>query len=501
VTKTRTLALAGFLLIAGALLLYIRRPASLPELPRPAVQIPPLPDRPLLPPARLRAQTPPPELPSPERLRPFLDRLGRARVLRDRRTLDTLRAQTPLIFDSDLPSLLSQLGDELFVSAGIAELARLFAWNDAVPALAALLGRPGHAFLKDVVIDSLSALGGDAAGVALIKALQKDGDDTIRLRCAGALSSFRSPETYGALIEALHDPSARVRSAAGGSLARMNIAGTVDALLRALGEERDSAVQADLVVAAFAAGGETSHEALVQMLALRPGAADILRSRTAVRDDTRYRRPYSRAFFDPGGAPVPLDAPKGRIGITLEPGADVSPSEVAILLFGAAPLDRYRGWFFIRKADDFPDPKAFDGFGNPMGPVPFGDLEGTVFLHFKDPTTFAKGVLGYTMGCNAFVQGESLLHEFGHAFAALGDEYPEGSQEPASNLFRQPAVPWLPLVSSDLLPAPLHRDSAFFIPSDNCYMNNSPAQNRYCPVCQLAIHARIAELTGGRLPW
>ncbi len=415
--------------------------------------------------------------------------------------METLRARTPLIFDSDLPALLSQLGDDLFISAGIAELARLFAWNDAVPVLAELLGRPGHAFLKDVVIDSLSALGGDAAGVALIKALQKDGDDGIRLRCAGALSTFRSPEAYGALIGALHDPSARVRSSAGGSLARMNIAGTVDALLRALGEEQDPAVQADLVVSTFAAGGETSRETLVQMLVLRPGVADILRSRTAVRDDARYRRPYSRAFFDPGGAPVAFDAAKGRIGITLEPGAGVSPSEVAILLFGAAPLDRYRAWFFIRRADDFPDPKAFDGFGNPMGPVPYGDLEGTVFLHFKDPTTFAKGVLGYTMGCNAFVQGESLLHEFGHAFAALGDEYAEGSQESAANLFRQPAVPWLPLVSSDLLPSPLHRDSEFFIPSDNCYMNNSPAQNRYCPVCQLAIHARIAELTGGRLPW
>jgi len=501
VTKTRILVLASLLLMAGTLIYYLRRPASIPELPRPAVEIPPLPDRPLLLPARLRAQAPPPELPSPERLRPFLDRLGRARILRDRRTLEALRAHAPLIFDSDLPSLLSQFGDDLFISAGIAELARSFAWNDAVPVLAELLHRPGHGFLKDVVIDSLAALGGDAAGVALIKALQKDGDDAVRLRCAGALSAFRSPEAYGALIEALHDPSARVRSSAAGSLARMNFAGTVDALLRALGEEQDSAVQADLAVSVFAAGGEASRETLVQILALRPAAADMLRARTAVRDDARYRRPYNRAFFDPGGPLLALDAAKGRIGITLEPGAGVSPSEVAILLFSAAPLDRYRAWFFIRKADDFPDPKAFDGFGNPMGPVPYGELEGTVFLHFKDPTTFAKGVLGYTMGCNAFVQGASLLHEFGHAFAALGDEYAEGSQEPAANLFRQPAVPWLPLIASDLLPSPLHRDAGFFIPSDNCYMNNSPAQNRYCPVCQLAILARIAELTGGRPPW
>src|SRR5258708_13285223 len=142
--------------MAGTLLFSFRRPASIPEFPRPVVEIPPLPDRPLLPPARLRSKAPPPELPSPDRLRPFLDRLGRARILRDRRTLETLRARTPLIFDSDLPALLSQLGDDLFISAGIAELARLFAWNDALPVLAELLGSPGHPFLQDVVIDSPS---------------------------------------------------------------------------------------------------------------------------------------------------------------------------------------------------------------------------------------------------------------------------------------------------------------------------------------------------------
>jgi len=198
---------------------------------------------------------------------------------------------------------------------------------------------------------------------------------------------------------------------------------------------------------------------------------------------------------------IPRDADQPRIGITLEPGAGVSPREVGMLLFGAAPLDRYREWFYIRKADDFPSLQAYDGSGTPLESVPYGDLEGTVFLHFKDPASFAEGVLGYTKGCHAFVQGVSLLHEFGHAFARLGDEYAEGSREDAANLFPQTAAPWRPLVDAALLPAPLRRDAGFFIPSGNCYLNNNPAQNHYCPVCQLEIHARMAELAGAPLPW
>jgi hypothetical protein len=449
----------------------------------------------------MRAQAPPPELPSPERLFPFLEKLGRARILRDRRSLDALRRQVPPVFERDFEPLLSQLGGELFRSAGIAELARLFGWHDAVPALASALGKPGHPFLKDVLIDSLAAIGGDAAEVALLGALRNDGDDTIRLHSAAALSAFQAPEVYRTLIDALRDPSPRVRSAAAAALSRLNTAGTVDVLLRALGEERDPGTQADLVVSTFAAGGEASRDAVARLLEARPDVAELLRSRIRMRDETRYARPYDRAFFEPGGPAVPFDATKKRIGITLEPGSGVSPREVATLLFGAAPLDRYRGWFFIRKADEFPSQNAYDGFGNPMESVPYGDLEGTVFLHFKDPASFDKGVLGYTTGCHAFVQGASLLHEFGHAFARLGDEYADGSRDSAANLFRQAGVPWMPLVSSALLTAPLHRDSEFFIPSDNCYLNNNPSQSRYCPVCQLEIHARMAELAGAPLPW
>jgi hypothetical protein len=59
----------------------------------------------------------------------------------------------------------------------------------------------------------------------------------------------------------------------------------------------------------------------------------------------------------------------------------------------------------------------------------------------------------------------------------------------------------MPLVTSTILPAPLRRDAAFFIPSGDCFLSSDPAQSRYCPVCQLEIHARIAELAGAPLPW
>lgn len=499
-TKPRIVALAAVLLLAGAL--AYRRGRPVPAGRPPEVVIPALPDRPALPPPPLRLESPsPPDRPSPDRLLPFLEKLGRARLLRDRRTLDALRGRVPPVFESDFEALDARMGADLFVSAGIAELARLFGRRDAVPALAAALAAPGREVLKDVLIESLAALGGDAAEVALLGALRNDADDGIRLRCAAALSGFQGPEVYRALIDALRDPIPRVRSSAASALARMNATGTVDALLRALGEERDPAAQADLVVSAFSAGGEGSREPLVRLLADRPGAAEVLQRRVRTRDASRYGRPYDRAFFERGGPSVPFDGAKQRIGITLEPGAGVPPAEVAILLFGAAPLDRYRGWFYIRKADDFPAPKATDGFGNPMDAVPYGELEGTVFLHFKDPASFDKGVLGYTKGCHAFVQGVSLLHEFGHAFAGLGDEYADGSREGAANLFSQAAVPWMPLVSSTILPAPLRRDAAYFVPSADCFLSNDPAQSRYCPVCQLEIHARMAELAGAPLPW
>jgi HEAT repeat protein len=500
--KPRTITIVAAALLAMALSLRLCRPPPAPSPPAPELELPVLPVPSPEAAAPRRAVAPAlPDRPDAARLRPFLEKLGRARLLRDRRTLDRLRQEVPPIFDTDFETLYAWLGADLFVSAGVAEAGRMFGRQDAVSPLAAVLGKAAHPFLKDVVIDALASLGGDAAAAALVGTLRGDADDSVRLRCASALGGFSGPEALRALIDALRDPSARVRTSAGAALARMNATGAVDLLLNALRDERDPAAQADLIVSAYAAGGEGSRAAVTGAILDRPAAGDLLRSRMRLRGPARYRRPYDRAFFEPGGPTVPFDASRRRIGITLESGSGVSPREVGSMLFNAAPLDRYRAWFYLRKADDFPATTAYDSFGNAMEDVPYGDSEGAVFLHFKDPASFEAGVLGYTKGCHAFVQGTSLLHEFGHAFARLGDEYAEGSREEAPNLFRQAAVPWMPLIESGLLGLSPRRDPEFYIPSENCYLNNSLTQSRYCPVCQLELHARVSELAGAPLPW
>src|ERR1043166_3515368 len=76
-----------------------------------------------------------PQPPPPSRLLPFLERLGRARLLRDRRTVDQLREELPTVYESDASWICSKLEGELFVAAGAAEFARLFGLRDAVPPL------------------------------------------------------------------------------------------------------------------------------------------------------------------------------------------------------------------------------------------------------------------------------------------------------------------------------------------------------------------------------
>jgi hypothetical protein len=504
VNRARPVLAVALALLAGLALLRICR-ASRPQEPRaaapPRVELPaPLPPAPPPAPEARAVAEGGAEL-DPARLKPFLERLGRARLLRDRETLARLRAATPPVFESDVRWILAQLRADLFTSAGAAELIASFRLSQAVPDLSEVLTHPAHPFLKGVVIETLASLGGDGAAVVLLAVLRADPDAGVRARCAAAVGAFAGPEVYHALIAALKDPIVSVRSAASQALARLPSREAVEALLAAAASEADPVVQADLAAAAYAAGGEPWREAVVQTVLARPAAAEVLRERARARGDARYGRAYDPRFFEAGGPPVPFDPSRRKIGITVEPGPERGLRDVASALFEAAPLDRYRGWFRLRKADEFPTPRAYDAEGNPAGDVPYDELDGTVFLRFRDARTFEPGVLGYTRGCEAFVTGVSLLHEFGHAFARLGDEYADGSAEDAANLSRREPAPWTPLVASGHLPPPNRRDRAFFVPSDNCHLGNNPLQNRFCPVCQLEILARLSELTGAPLPW
>ena len=116
----------------------------------------------------------------------------------------------------------------------------------------------------------------------------------------------------------------------------------------------------------------------------------------------------------------------------------------------------------------------------------------------------------------SFAGEDSILHEIGHAFAELADEYshPRASNFAAVNLedrsMHRPK--WNRLIEQGLLPGRriervetvkgLDRGK-FIIPSNNCYMNNhrNPGDDRYCPVCQLAIIDRISQLSGAAVPW
>ena len=494
-------AIAAAVLLMAAVLIQTfrgRTPAGPPAAPKLDVPVAAPVAVPSEPP---RAASPGRASQSPERLLPFLEKLGRARLVRDRRTLAELRRRMEPVFEEDFAWIRGRLSGELFAAAGAAELAVAFGRADAVGDLAAVLARESSPLLKGVAVEALAALGGDGAAAALVAAARGDADEGVRARAAGALGGFSGPEAYVTLAAALRDPSSIVRSAASTALLRLPSREAVDALMHAMAAESDPRIQADLAIAAYSMSGETRRVDIVQAILARPALLSVVEERRRVKDDSRYRPAYDRSFFETGQRPV--DRPPGgrRIGITIETGPAVTLPEAAARLFAAAPLDRYRDWFRLRKADEFPAARAYDSYGNAAGDVAYDDLDGTVFLRFRDPKSFEPGVLGYTKGCEAFVSDVSMLHEFGHAFARLGDEYPEGSTADAPNLARQAPPAWERLVASALLPEPTRRDPAFLVPSADCHMANRPSPTRFCPVCQLELHARMWELAGAPLPW
>jgi len=415
--------------------------------------------------------------------------------------LAELRRSPPPVFEEDFDWLRGRLSGELLTAAGAVELLASFRRRDAVGDLGALLVGRASSLLKDVVLETLASLGGDGAASALVTAARNDPDEGVRARAASALGGFVGPEAYAALGGALRDPSPIVRSAAASALSRLPSRDAVDMLLRAMANEPDPRIQADLAIGVYAAGGEPWRDTVIQAILGRPEVLAVVQERRRGRDDSRYLHSYPRSFFEPGQPAVPHPQGSRRSGITVETGPGETLTEVAARVFGAAPLDRYRDWFRLRRAGEFPSPGAYDSYGNPAGDVPYDELDGTVYLRFRDPKTFDPGVLGFTKGSEAFVCDVSLLHEFGHAFAHLGDEYPEGSTADAANLTRQTRVPWEPLIRAGALSEPVRRDKMFLIATGDCHMGNRAAPTRFCPVCQLEIHARMWELTGAPLPW
>lgn len=251
-------------------------------------------------------------------------------------------------------------------------------------------------------------------------------------------------------------------------------------------------------------------------------------------NDGRYSFKYPGDFFSTGGAEVEFDASAhDKIGVLVTNRTARSLSEITRMIFNASPFDRYKQFFYFRIEDEFREDRAnnnifstraYDYSGRPInGGLPISEGKGSfslIFLKFGIQEVIKCSCNGATIHTNqgnfSFVGKDSILHEIGHAFAELADEYshPRASNFAAVNLEERHAnnLKWDGLIENGFLPdrrikrveAVEGVDSGrFMIPSNNCYMNNhrNPEDNRYCPVCQLAIIDRISQLSGVTSPW
>jgi len=251
-------------------------------------------------------------------------------------------------------------------------------------------------------------------------------------------------------------------------------------------------------------------------------------------NDGRYSFKYPRGFFSPRGETVEFDASlHNRIGVLVTNRTTRSLSEITRMIFSASPFDRYKQFFYFRIEGEFREDlknnnthsaRAYDYSGTPInGGLSISEGQGSfnlIFLRFGMKEVIQCSCKGATVhtdrGNFSFVGEDSILHEIGHAFAGLADEYSHirASNFAAVNLENRYAnnLKWNGLIWQGFLPdrrikrveevSGLDR-GRFLIPSNNCYMNNhrNPGDDRYCPVCQLVIIGRISQLSGIIPPW
>ncbi|MFQ5863089.1 MAG: hypothetical protein ACE5IC_08185 [Candidatus Brocadiales bacterium] len=267
---------------------------------------------------------------------------------------------------------------------------------------------------------------------------------------------------------------------------------------------------------------------------LLPIAMLFLAQQTLAQYDGRYFFKYPKDFFNNGGIELEFDPSlHKKIGILIQNHTSLLLPEIANMIFDISPFDRYRQFFYFRIEGEFREDiannniifaRAYDYSGRPIaGGLPTSEGQGAfnlVFLKFGLREVIQCSCKGVTIHTNrgnfSYVGEDSILHEMGHAFAGLADEYshPSASNFAAANLEdrRTRNLKWRGLIEQRFLPnrrierreiiGGIDRGK-FLIPSNNCYMNNHsrPKDNRYCPVCQLAIINRISQLSGATPPW
>lgn len=529
------LAMAGALLYSYRPWTPKRPPPTVPNTPTepapPAPVVPPTPDEPEV--------VPPPQPPAPGQafvlldgvrvsLDTFLAAWGRAIVFQDQAWLDALGLKRLELEGDAVPALLSvaQGPAMLFARVAAVELLGRMTARDAVPVLADLVASR-EAFLQDAALRALSRIGGPQAVEAIADAIPTMGDPGLRMRAARALAQAGDQAAYSALLALLADPDERVRAEAALALGRRGDRNAVGALVTMA----TNATRAETVVAALSAAFTLDERALatgqaVDLLERHPEARRELQRRLDAPDtDTRFTAPYPPGFFDAGGLPVRFaEGEHARVGILVDPGqSGLDLASIASRVFAISPFDRYRDFFFLRVIAEYeedlsrgvPRPRAYDSQGTflPSG-MAVSVLDGTFVVRFALLQELMPGVTGVTRGREAQVTLGSLVHEVGHAFAQLADEYddPRAGDLGKANLESRDAgtLKWQPLVDRGFLPQgrfPREQvidgkdTGAYVVPSDNCFMNNQPIDSRYCPVCQLEVVDRICRLTGAARPW
>ncbi len=275
--------------------------------------------------------------------------------------------------------------------------------------------------------------------------------------------------------------------------------------------------------------GIKSENFLITMLLLLLPIGQVLGQQ-----DDRYSFNYPGSFFREGGREVEFNASAHRkIGVLASNRTIRSLSEITRMIFKSSPFDRYKQFFYFRIEQEFREDlasnnifstRAYDYDGRAIeGGLSVSEGRGSfnlTFLRFGKQEVIQCSCSGVTIhtdqGNFSFAGEDSILHEIGHAFAELADEYshPRASNFAAVNLedrgVHRPK--WNRLTRQGFLPnRRIEREETvngfdrgrFLIPSNNCYMNNhrNPGDDRYCPVCQLAIIDRISQLSRATSPW
>ena len=269
--------------------------------------------------------------------------------------------------------------------------------------------------------------------------------------------------------------------------------------------------------------------------------------------DPRYQPQYPPRFFESGGPREKFDRNRHlKIGIVIRNRTHMGMTEIINNIFSVSPFDRYREFFVFANGDEAMRQvrgnsqfiTAYDGFGRRIG----GGFDwesmrvraGLVVLDVNDYEFRRTGTLGYAFNQTAVTQKSTILHELGHVLGDLGDEYSINEMETEdemkdlmtkmgkeyeyrygrqwtkmrANLEYRTRNPfkWFPLIEQGFLPGVEEnlrvkmKDGIdvgiYLIPSSVCVMNHpQKSEGKFCPVCQLQIIDRIAELTGVRTPW